>query len=709
MRFTRNPVLVQKSSIQPGWFVRWRGEAYRIVAADLRTVLLEQVNTLEQRSVPIGELLVPDQEPPLFGPSLTELSIGDPPPNPSPPRVLLPAALLKKAQQMSRCVEAIESNLTQAQTLWMTCNSDPFPATHTLRTLCAQQGISLATYYNYRRRYHSFQGDHERMASSLHRSSFNQTRLSPAQEHFADTVILRYYAKRPAMRDQSLVETARSILRDRTGGLWIDPERCGRHIPEALVDQLFDTQHVPMQAILDNPESRAYLAPMNMPSRSWLYQRLKWMLDQPDEGKAYFIRRYGKERWEQERLVFDTYVRRAARPLECVFADFYLLDVFILDEATRSIPKRLWLTVLIDAYSRSILGIALLYEYPCIESIQGALFHAIWPKRELERFGVQGEWPCFGIPLELSLDNAWANHSYSLESLARGISQGGRYPAITLAFRPPYKARYGALVERFFGRLSATIKERLKGAIQSSHPQAVRNAAMEACLLYEDIYRFILDEVVTYQNTPHSELDGMTPNAKWAEGLGNAPPPVPPLTPGVQRLFWRMHHETRTLTHEGLSFLGLHYWSPELNTAARVQKTGNTILYSIRYDPADISRVAVYNDIHYLCDARAKDLRLPDGTHRSVSLWERRIAQALSRDEQHTARDWLVYLNALDATQHQRIAEKKAAHRRTQQRKSKASVISMKDLHKADTVLRDAVSLNGQQHADLLNHFARPE
>lgn len=369
----------------------------------------------------------------------------------------------------------------------------------------------------------------------------------------------------------------------------------------------------------------------------------------------------------------------------------------------------MWLTVLIDAYPRSILGIALLYEYPCIESIQGALFHAIWPKLELERFGVKGDWPCFGIPLELSLDNAWANHSHSLESLARGISQGGRYPAITLAFRPPYKARYGALVERFFGRLSATIKERLKGAIQSSHPKDVRNAAREACLLYEDIYRFILDEVVTYQNTPHSELDGMTPNAKWAEGLGNAPPPVPPLTPGVQRLFWRMHHETRTLNNEGLSFLGLHYWSPELNTAARVQKDGSTVLYSIRYDPADISRVAVYNDTRYLCDAGAKKLRLSDGTYRSVSLWERKIAQALARDDHHTARDWLVYLNALDATQQQRIAEKKAAQRQRGQPKKTRSPGNPADLHQAAVVLQTVGSTNGQQQADRLNHFARPE
>ena len=85
--------------------------------------------------------------------------------------------------------------------------------------------------------------------------------------------------------------------------------------------------------------------------------------------------------------------------------------------------------VLIDAYSRSVLGFALLYEDPCIESIQQALQHAIWPKSGLRELGIEGEWPCYGIPLQLSLDNAWCHHSHSLEDLAREISMNGRLTA----------------------------------------------------------------------------------------------------------------------------------------------------------------------------------------------------------------------------------------------------------------------------------------
>src|SRR5258708_7371827 len=195
--------------------------------------------------------------------------------------------------------------------------------------------------------------------------------------------------------------------------------------------------------------------------------------------------------------------------LQYGFGDYCLLKVFIVDEATRSEPSRLWLTLLIDAYSRSVLGITLTYEGPCIDSIQDALLNAIWPKTWPTELGIEGEWPCYGIPLQLSLDNAWNNHSHSLESLAGLISQNGEYSSIDLIFRKPYKARQGALIERFFRGLAAVIKERLKGAIQSSHPRDIQNAAEEACLLYEDIYRFLLEEIVAYKNRRHMELNKM--------------------------------------------------------------------------------------------------------------------------------------------------------------------------------------------------------
>jgi hypothetical protein len=76
-----------------------------------------------------------------------------------------------------------------------------------------------------------------------------------------------------------------------------------------------------------------------------------------------------------------------------------------------------------------------------------------------------------GFGEELSLDNAWAHHSPSVEELAKALAQGGNYQRMQLYFRPAYQARYGALIERFFGNLSGQLKDLLPGAIKSSHPR----------------------------------------------------------------------------------------------------------------------------------------------------------------------------------------------------------------------------------------------
>ncbi|MGC9333528.1 MAG: hypothetical protein ACP5JJ_05225, partial [Anaerolineae bacterium] len=175
--------------------------------------------------------------------------------------------------------------------------------------------------------------------------------------------------------------------------------------------------------------------------------------------------RHGQADWEDNFLLFDTFAQKATLPLQYVFADHYRIDVLHVDDEYREILSRLWLTLLIDAFSRGVLGLFLAYEDPTIESILGALRHAIWPKTGLDELGIDLPWACYGIPQRLFLDNAWAHHSYSLEELARELAGVGRYTQMALVFRPPYQARYGGLVERIFGNLSGQLREMLPGAV----------------------------------------------------------------------------------------------------------------------------------------------------------------------------------------------------------------------------------------------------
>jgi transposase InsO family protein len=293
-------------------------------------------------------------------------------------------------------------------------------------------------------------------------------KLDKATLHFLDTIIPLYCGRK---RPGDIYDLGESALEHRTQGLWLDPEHCEGPIPEDLVSELKQVldRKLPMQALLEDAKKKDRLTKIKMPARGLFYNYHHWFLAQPDQGRKALNDRYGEGTWESNFAIFD----------------HYLLDVFSVDKATRSKLDRLWLTVLIDAYTRRILGAVLLYEEPCIESIQSALLHSIWPKSSHTRYGIDKDWVCFGIPQQLFLDNALAHHSHSLENLARLIGCRGKYQTIDLVFRPPYLARYGALIESLFGHLSGRIKQDLPGAIRSSTPKDLRRAATAFAMIQQ--------------------------------------------------------------------------------------------------------------------------------------------------------------------------------------------------------------------------------
>lgn len=68
------------------------------------------------------------------------------------------------------------------------------------------------------------------------------------------------------------------------------------------------------------------------------------------------------------------------RPLERVEIDHFLADVHLLCGRTGERLGRPWLTLIVDVYSRAILGYHLTYLPPSAESVLAALRHAILPK-----------------------------------------------------------------------------------------------------------------------------------------------------------------------------------------------------------------------------------------------------------------------------------------------------------------------------------------
>ena len=454
--------------LKPGWYLYWKHQTYRVIQPDRKdplTLYTENTTTSEVRTFSFTELWRSDSDDkgPIFAPTLEQLRREIDKRHPIPdiaPTTGIPAENLTKAdyilsvvEQVKKLVPTAQDQLEKERKEKERIGEPTCKATNTdvLRAACAllePKPIKLSTLYKYRDCINQYHGDRSAIAASFRRSTYRKMKLDKATIHFLDTIIPLYCGrKRPA----AIYDLGESALEHRTHGLWLDPAKCEGPIPADVVSELKQVlnRELPMQALLENAKKRDILTKIEMPARGLFYPYHRWFLAQPDKGRKALNESYGEGTWESYFAIFDTFAHRATFPLQYVFADHYLVDVFTVDKLTRSKLDRLWLTVLIDAYTRCILGAVLLYEEPCIESIQNALLHAIWPKSSHTHYGIDKEWVCIGIPQQLFLDNALAHHSHSLENLARQISFGGQFQTIDLVFRPPYMARYGALIESF--------------------------------------------------------------------------------------------------------------------------------------------------------------------------------------------------------------------------------------------------------------------
>jgi len=219
--------------LRAGWYVYWQDCIYQIVAFDSSSLQLEleQLQTGEQEYVQLENLLLDiadEASAPVFAPSLDSLEAKCSQHRPQASQVMaedLPMALLQRADRLIHVVQLVEAQLAeelrQAQLQGRTPRRK-VALENSLQVL--DEPISLASYYRYRACYQRFSGDRGQIAASFRRKSFNQNRLNPVQQHFIDTLILRFYARQPRIRPATLYKIILAT-RQRTGGMWIDPQK----------------------------------------------------------------------------------------------------------------------------------------------------------------------------------------------------------------------------------------------------------------------------------------------------------------------------------------------------------------------------------------------------------------------------------------------------------------------------------------------------
>ena len=308
---------------------------------------------------------------------------------------------------------------------------------------------------------------------------------------------------------------------------------------------------------------------------------------------------------------------RPRSPLDVVQIDHTKVDIQLVDDRARAVLGRPWLTLLLDVFSRSVLGFHLSLDAPSATSVAMAIAQGVLPKADwLVRNDLDLAWPMHGLPRSLHLDNGAEFHSRALK---RGCQQHG----VRIDYRPPATPRFGGHIERLMGTLMTRVHA-LPGTTSSNViARSDYQSERKAVLTLAEFERILALEILgPYHNEVHSAL-GRTPAAAWTDavaGLGQMPQPAD----ATNFVLDFLPFKDRVVRREGIRLFNVTYFDGALTSLLdRADRRCR-----VKYDPRSMDAVFV---------------ELPEGGHLrvpcadlgrpAVTLWEQLAAQSALRDE----------------------------------------------------------------------------
>ncbi|WEK31026.1 MAG: DDE-type integrase/transposase/recombinase [Candidatus Pseudomonas phytovorans] len=301
--------------------------------------------------------------------------------------------------------------------------------------------------------------------------------------------------------------------------------------------------------------------------------------------------------------------------------DHTQLDVQLVDETTGLCIGRPYLTIVMDRFSRMVMGYLLHLSAPNTETVLRVIERAIRPKAELlTRFPkVRNEWWARGLPTRIVPDNAAEFHA---GDLIMGFNELGieiMYPAS----RAPQKK--GA-VERFFSTQNLGLIHNLPGTTFSNIQQrgdydSEKNACFTLPQLEAVLVKWIVDG---YHQTPHRGLAMLTPAQVWATSEANHVISLPVDLDSLECILAK--RSSVKVHHYGVEIGKLFYHSTELAELRMRLAEGEKV--NVRYRD-EAGHVWVHDRFRNLFfQVPAKDERM---VGKSRELW--RVAEKALREK----------------------------------------------------------------------------
>lgn len=281
----------------------------------------------------------------------------------------------------------------------------------------------------------------------------------------------------------------------------------------------------------------------------------------------------------------------ATRILQRVEIDHSLLKI-VVGCAAGPIGQP-WLTVLIDYYSRMIVGFCIGFEPPSYAVIMEALRQAILPKSHVrERYpDIVNAWPCYGVPEKLVCDRGADLTSKDLEQAAFQLG-------MELDFMPPRTPHLKGTVESFFDTLNDQLLSVLPGrTFRSWEKRADYNADDGPLLPYEALVEIIHRQLIDVYAQEKHPTAANTRLEMWQESAAEFPPALP-ATPDELLVLLSKSTE-RSLSVRGIELAGMFYQSDEL-AALRAQLAANNLAadrLSVRFNPWDLGSIWVLHPV----------------------------------------------------------------------------------------------------------------
>ncbi len=339
----------------------------------------------------------------------------------------------------------------------------------------------------------------------------------------------------------------------------------------------------------------------------------------------------------------------AQRFLELGCLDHTMVDNVVVMSADNRLPMgRPWLTVLIDVFTRCVLGWVVSFEPPSLYSATECVKRAGRPKLSL--YNAHARYrsmvKIFGRVDEIVTDNGKDLSGIAFEDSMLEISTSVRWAPIA---SPTFKA----IGERFFGTLKTMLFDKLPGA--TLKPELLREMGIDprntAILTLEELELLIEQAVCLYHFEEHSALNA-PPAQVWLEQMDAYGIPVLDDLTKLDKLVGALRDGCR-VAKTGVQFKNMRYFDADAVGALlddlaglaeqRNQPKGSaSFTAKIKYNPANLSEIHVWNArrntyVTLPCLERAYADGLSVFQHKHLGDWARLKGEDFSSPEDRLA------------------------------------------------------------------------